>query len=248
MRKSRELIHLEHFKEAYPFFPCGDIEQTEKPDFIVHALHKDIGIEHTEMFQPGAPNGGSLQAQDSLALRVVEKASDLYRSNHSQSLLVQVLFNPRVEISKRDINRIAEAIVCLVDRTPVKPGNTIALKRTREDSVYFPTEIAHIYICRQNGKENVWFCSSSGFVPQITPKQIQEKINAKNQKLDSYKSRCSELWLLLVADYLRIPSMIDLTELAHTHHYVTRFDRVFFFWNSSRRYDEFQLVRDNNEA
>jgi hypothetical protein len=64
MDKERERIHLEHFKEICSFFPNYDFEQAEKPDFIIRALDRNIGIEHTEIFQPGPTNGVSLQSQD----------------------------------------------------------------------------------------------------------------------------------------------------------------------------------------
>src|SRR3989304_499394 len=133
MNKTREIIHLEHFKEVYPFFPDGEIEKSEKPDFIVHTLDKHLGIELTEIFQPGAPHGESLQAQDSLAQRVVEKANNLYLQKCSQPMLVQILFRSRGKMSKQDVNRIAEMIVCLIEDTPIELGSPITLKRTREN-------------------------------------------------------------------------------------------------------------------
>jgi hypothetical protein len=89
----------------------------------------------------------------------------------------------------------------------------------------------------------MWRCSSAGFIPQITPIQLQEKIDKKDQKLDNYKFKCSKRWLLIVADDLRVPSTVDITVLASTHRYITRFDRVFFFWNSTRRYIELQVEK-----
>lgn len=242
MEKKRELIHLEHFKEICSFFPDGEIEKTEKPDFIVHTPHKKLGIEHTEIFQPGIPNGESLQAQDSLAQRVVDKANKLYLQNHSQPLWVQILFNPRVKIIKQDVHRIAEMVFQLIEVAPIESGGYIMLKRDRGNSEYFPQEIAMIHM-HPNKRDNMWRCSSIGIIPEITQEQLQEKIDKKEQKLDSYTQNCSEIWLLIVADDLRVPSSVDLTQSALTYQYKTRFDRAFFFWNSSRRYIELQLSR-----
>ena len=246
MNKTRELIHLEHFKDICLFFPAGEIEplknDQEPPDFIVHTPPIHLGIEHTEIFQPGPSHGESLQAQDSLAQRVVDKANQLYLQNRSQPLLVQILFKPRTKMGKQDVHRIAEMTVHLVEETPIEPSRPITLKRTRENSERFPKEIAMIHIFGQsNGKENRWRCSSAGSIPQITPGQLQEKIDKKEQKLDNYKFKCSERWLLIVADDLRVPSTVDLNESALAYRYKTRFDRVFFFWNSSRRFVELQI-------
>jgi hypothetical protein len=101
MQKNRELTHLENFKEICSFFPDGEIEKTEKPDFLVYAGEKIIGVEHTEIFQPGPSDGTSLQAQDNLGQRVVSKANQLYLQHNGRPLLVQVLFNHKVMIEKR---------------------------------------------------------------------------------------------------------------------------------------------------
>ncbi len=92
MDKKHELIHLERFKENCTFFPEGEIEWTERPDFIIHSNEKLFGIEHTEIFQPGPPDGSSLQAQDALAQKIVKQASDLYLQNNNKPILVQIMF------------------------------------------------------------------------------------------------------------------------------------------------------------
>jgi hypothetical protein len=248
MDKTRELTHLEHFRETCDFFPGGEIEKTEKPDFIVHTKDKLLGIEHTEIFQPRPSNGGSFQAQDALAQRVVSQASMFYLQNSNQPLYVQIMFRPRVILRKRKVTSLAKMVSQLIERTPLSPGTPITLKRIKGNSEYFPIEIAMIHLySHPNGKENLWRCSSAGFIPEITADYLQEKIDQKEQKLDNYMSQCLEIWLLIVADDLRIPSTIDISGSASIHRYRTRFDRVFFFCNATRHYIELQLANiDNN--
>lgn len=246
MKKNHELIHLEHFKEVCPSFPEGKIESTEKPDFIVHTQENLLGIEHTEIYQLGPSDGTSLQAQDSLAQKVVEKAHSLYLEQHSQPLLVQIHFNHRIRLRKTEVDRLAKAIMHLVETTPIEPGLSITIMRSAENSINFPNEIAMLHINAHSlGKETKWFCSSAGWIPEVTPEDIQKKINHKETKLSSYKSRCSEIWLLLVIDDLRIPSSVDSSREASTYQYSTRFDRVFIFWNSTRCFIELLLAKDN---
>lgn len=244
MDKIREFTHLEHFKGVCPLFPDGEIEKSEKPDFVVHSQDNLLGIEHTEIFQPGPTDGTSLQAQDNIVQKVVSKAKNLYLEGHSQPLLVQVLFNHNTKLGRKDVDRLAERIVHLVIMTPIEPGNPITLKRNRENSECFPNEIVmlHIY-AHPNGKVNKWRSSSAGWIPEITPEYLQEIIDQKEKKLDNYKSKCSEIWLLIVADDLRNPSSVDLTKLALAHQYSTRFNRVFFFWNSTRHYRELHRTK-----
>ncbi len=100
MDKTRELTHLQHFKEICGFFPDGEIEKSEKPDFIIHDEDKLLGIELTEIFQPGTSGGESLQAQDALAQRVVRQVSALYSKNNAKPLYVQILFRPKAILRK----------------------------------------------------------------------------------------------------------------------------------------------------
>jgi hypothetical protein len=242
MDKERELNHLLRFKEVCPYFPDGEIECTEKPDFIVHASNSLLGIEHTEIFQPGPSDGSSLQAQDSLGEKVVCKAYNLYSNEHTKPLFVQILFNPRVVIGKKDVDHLAKAIVNLIEMTPIESGLPITLRRTRENLAFFPIGIVMLHICDHvKGKGNKWFSSSAGWIPEVSSQYLQEKITNKEQKLDLYKTKCLEIWLLLVADNARIPSSVDLNQVELMHHYSTKYNRVFLFWNSTCRYVELQL-------
>lgn len=244
MQKSREVTHLKHFKEVCSFFPNGEIENAEKPDFIIRSPDKLLGIEHTEIFQPGSSNGASLQAQDRVGQEVAKKAHTLYLERPDlQPFFVQILFNDKILISKKDIDRLANAVVNILKTISIEPGDSATIKRTQENLNYFPVEISmiHLYAYLAEHREQRWSTSSAGWVPEVSSEYVQEKIDQKEQKLNNYKSVCSEVWLLIVADDLRIPASIDLTDLALKHQYVSKFDRVFLFWNSTRRYVELQI-------
>lgn len=247
VKKTHELHHVLHFKEVCPLFPEGEIENTERPDFVVRARDKALGIEHTEVFQPGPSHGGSLQAQDSLAQKVVEKARHLYTQSHNQPLHVQVLFNLNLRLRKQNIDAIAQNLVHVIEEAHIDLDIPVTLKRTRNTLDRFPKEIAFVHICHPGGKADRWRCSSAGFVPEMMPEHLQAIIGKKERKLDNYTSEYSELWLLIVANDLRIPSTVDLDESALAHRYESRFDRVFFFWNASRRFVELQLIGGRRE-
>jgi hypothetical protein len=249
MKKNRELAHLEHFRTICPFFPDGKIEKAEKPDFLVYTGESILGIEHTEIFQPGPSDGTSLQAKDNLGQRVVRKAKELYLQRNSQPLHIQVFFNQKVNIRKKEIDRLAKMVLNLVETTPIVLGEPITLKRTKENAEYFPIEVVMVHIyAHPKIKENSWHSSSAGRIPKLTPEYLQDKINRKELKLDHYNTRCEEIWLLIVADDFRIPSTVDLSELVLVHRYISRFNRVFFFWNSTRRYFELQVTKGQSKG
>lgn len=242
MDKERELKHLLRFKEVFPYFPEGAIECTEKPDFVVQAPTCLLGIEHTEIFQPGPLDHTSLQAQDSLREKVVNKINRSFKQ-YTRQLFAQISFDPRVMIGKKDVDHLAKAVENLIRLTLIEPDKPIVLRRTRENSIYFPREIRSILVyCLPDGNKHEWRSFSSGTIPEVNSEYIQDIINQKEQKLDNYKSKCSEIWLLIVADNIRIPSSVDLHQVALAHKYSTKFNRVFFFWYSTYHYTELQLT------
>jgi len=245
MQKEREWAHLLRFKESCPFFPVGKIEATERPDFIVHTSNGLLGIEHTEIFQPGPPHGGSIQAQERLREYIVSRAENLYSENERGPVRVDVLFNPGIEIQKEDTIDIAEALASFVEESLPRSGQTAWLNPTLEGRQAFPPEVALIHIHRDQSYEaSSWYAKSIGFPPVISSKDIEEKIGAKESKLDDYRTRCSAVWLLLVAAEYKIASTVELERSVWEHRYATEFDRVFFFWNFRRSFRELKLAKD----
>lgn len=240
MRRERERAHLLHFRKVCSFFPKGKIEVTERPDFVVHTSKGLLGIEHTEMFQPGPPHGGSIQAQESLRQRVLDRAKDLYAQSGAPPLRVDVLFHPGFEIQKQSVDNLSRSLVNLVSRTPPVAEGSVTLKPSWETWEIFPREIAYVQIlygCKDSG----WYPLSVGFIPPIGPDDIQERIRAKEPV--SYKARCFETWLLIVEDGFRISSTVEVTKSAMEYCYTTEFDRVFYFWNFDGRFSELKLAR-----
>lgn len=239
MDKIRERAHLDRFIELFPHFPSGEIECNESPDFKIHSEDMLLGIEHTEMLQPGLPHGDSLQAQDNLTKRVVSKAKNLYQQIYSQPLLVEIFFNPNIKIKKQHVNYLAEIVFLLVSVQSIVPGTILFLEREIGKVNYLRREIISISIYgRPIGTENIWHSISVGWIPEIIIDQLQEKISEKEDRLDTYHAKCSEVWLLIVSEYIRIPTSVDLSPSVLIHRFTTRFNRVFFLWYSLSQYIE----------
>ena len=241
MNKAGELAHLEHFKRVFAGFPPGRIAEFESPDFLIHGEGRTLGIEHTEVFHPVPPDGASPQAQESWAEKTVSRASKLWKKAAGFPLLVQVRFHPRAELSAQNVDTVAQEIVSAIGETKIQPGDTLILKRVSRSQITLPTEVSRVYLWRPataSKQGDRWCCSSAGFVPELTEQDIQGKIDKKEKKLEKYRTRCSEVWLLMVADNLRFPNSVELTASALSNRYATRFYRVFFFWDSDLRWRE----------
>jgi len=241
MRKERERDHLMHFREVCSFFPEGEIEAIERPDFVVHTPKGLLGIEHTEMLQPGNPHhGGYIQAQENLRQRVVDRAKDLYARSSGPPLRVEVLFHPGFDIRKQSVDDLSKSLANLVSCTPPVVEGSVTLGPSWETWDTFPREIARVkifYGCKDSG----WYPLSVGFIPRIGPDEIQGRIRAKEPI--SYKARYLETWLLIVEDGFRMSSTVEVTRSAMEYCYTTEFDRVFYFWNFDGKFHEFNLAK-----
>ena len=51
-KKALEANYLEEARCASAIFPAGTLEPHEKPDFLLHADRRKIGIEVTELCRP----------------------------------------------------------------------------------------------------------------------------------------------------------------------------------------------------
>jgi hypothetical protein len=64
MDKELEKQYLEKFIRAYPQFPEGTIDDSERPDFIVRSEDKNIGIEMCRLYKDSRDDSLSIQAQE----------------------------------------------------------------------------------------------------------------------------------------------------------------------------------------
>jgi hypothetical protein len=242
--KTLEYIHLMHFKDIFPDFPEGDVCECEKPDFIVHCVggQKTIGIEHTQIFKPDHTNKTTLKAQDELGKKVAQRARCIYLKNHNIPLIVTISPMPGIEIKKANIENIAGKVVNVIENTNIKVGEPICIRPLGSFSDIFPKEIGRLYLFTfKDQKDDLWNWSGSGWYFDMNPEFIQDQIDKKENKLAIYKSNCDTEWLLLVADDSRNPSFLEITDSIFKHTYKTKFDRVFIFWNASKRFVELQL-------
>jgi hypothetical protein len=101
-QKQRERFLLEWFFEAAAL-PAEVTEEREAPDFIVRFEGRLIGIEVTELFTSHDISGNLLQAQESIATRIVSRAQKIYQASGAPPAYVSVCFGPGCDL--RNLNR-----------------------------------------------------------------------------------------------------------------------------------------------
>lgn len=236
--RAEERSHLVRFLESLPGAPAGTRDFGDKPDLVIHTATHRIGVEHTQVLRLEGPRGKPFPKEaESLEQRSVERAQQLFEERGGPALFVYVYFNDQ-PIRKADVAGIAERLAAVVPRiAPVDPGawtevESWSYNRTAPGAL--PEQVEELYVIRppRPDAESLWGVGRAGTVPDLTRERIQEAIDEKGAKLAEYRSRCDEVWLLLVAHGFSPATDLRLPEgFAET--FTFGFDRVFYFHNFS---------------
>jgi hypothetical protein len=93
-----------------------------------------------------------------------------------------------------------------------------------------PREIITVGIARLGDPtENHWVSTRVGWVPQLNMPDLGRRIAEQESRLAAYRSRCNEVWLLIVADGRAPSSFGEFAEAVRRQEFHSAFDRLFFF-------------------
>ncbi len=107
------------------------------------------------------------------------------------------------------------------------PAHTTATKPYGRE---FPYGVDVISLRRVHESTGVlWSVTHSGSVPDVTPEHIQARIEDKHAKLAAYRSRCTQVWLIIVADGFAPSGHFHLPAHTAEHTYESDCDRVFYY-------------------
>ena len=205
----------------------------EEPDFLFSMNNQQYGIEVTRIFQINGVGDVLLQAQDSERNLIVENAKSNYnKKNELPNLDVAVLFGRYPQLNKKNRNVLSQKILDFIIKYTPNPDKSIWIDNDFNNLNEFPEEIAHIRISNFSFLEkNHWHVPTSGFIQTTFIKELQEIIDKKNLRLDSYHINCTKCWLLVVADSKFSSSFFEPDEDTIKNKYSSNFDRAFCMWD-----------------
>ena len=255
-----ERTHLQHFASVFPEFPAGKRDfDGEKPDLVVHMDKGDLGIEHTQLVRVEAVRGAAPQIvlpqnQEELRRRVIDTARNVFEKRGGAMLQVYAFFSrhDKNALTKSAVDeaalKLADVVAhaVLLSSQEIQDGYWRNIERWNYDEHIpdlFPSQIDSIEFCAvdQPGKV-IWGVPDGGFVPTITAEYIQQKIDAKDSKVKNYLTRCSEVWLVLVADNGVLSSYFNISQEVANLTYQSLFNRVFYFENFDRKVVELSIA------
>jgi hypothetical protein len=244
LQKARERAYLQRFRENFADFPEGEVVLSERPDFLIKAQPRWIGIELTEYHvqEPDEGWGSSMRAQEGTEDKVLRTASRLYQSKGLPTVAVHVLWHPHQALRSRRIPELAADLANLVLEHLPEPGREAAIRRPHPAWRSLPQEVASLWVDRRiNFSKNLWTSVRGAFVPTLTPSELQKIMRGKEAKVPTYRRQCREVWLLIVARGFEPSTHVDIGSEVESYRYESGFDRVFFLHHANESVAELHV-------
>ena len=232
-KKQREKAYLDLFLKKDNFIPQKyDIEdERESPDFILKHGYKTIGIEICELYRDMKDNSLSLQAQQKMKKRLLERALTEFNKMGVPCYRIFVSFEERSIINKQNIDKLAVFIAQKIKETiaATKPadGKPIILGRwclKPHDNVVSMIQIHNF------GKYNDyrWTQNNVSTVDNLNYSNLSNTIKKKEELLKGYQ-KCDEMWLLIVIDFFNPTMDHDIPNGFKLPIGDSKFDRIILF-------------------
>ncbi len=155
-------------------------------------------------------------------------ASSRYESRGLPPVWVNVLWSLR-DLDTSRVPELANALADLVEVHLPEEDGEVAIKPPHPAWLSLPPEVSFLSIRRKKIlSRNLWAPARGASVPTLKPLDLQKRIEEKDGKITSYRQKCSQVWLLIVANGFEPSTFGELAPEIEEFSFETNFDRVFF--------------------
>jgi hypothetical protein len=174
---------------------------------------------------PPAPGERHHQEVQALKNRIVQRAARIHDEAGGPALYVGVFFRPGAVLTKRTENYVAQQIARAVLRASLAVGQ-------QEGDVhipvqFLPADVIHISVGRSvNGTDKLWHADAGGWVTPILPDHIENAMARKIRNHQAARTRCDELWLVIVNDVFSLAAQAELAPGTSAAAFTHPFDRL----------------------
>ena len=200
---NREQRHLSAFRELIDLDNDIAVKKHETPDFLFQIDGKLIGVEHTEVY---LDKEYPLQAKESVEDDIADKAQSYADSKGYIPTRTKILFRNVRGLKQKQRKNIASNLADFVQfnilQSSKEPFTQLRLELDSPviSSVY-PTVMPKDF-------KNHYFTARAGWVKADASEEISKAVRVKSKKVNSYLSKCDEVWLLIVADGFNPSSLL----------------------------------------
>ena len=241
-KEELEQFFFDSFRPKVSDFPAGIVIHKDAPDFRILTPQSTLGIEITQIFREASPGKHPDEQYEAEEQRIVDRAQELATKCQLQPLHVSVYFSSQMRPQKRRRDSITQQFVESI-ASNVPAGDDFTLRLHSDHGL--PPEIDVVSVRRYPGiTKPLWQTGRAGAVMEDCAGDLQAKIDSKNTKLDEYKRRCADCWLLIVANWFAASSAFyEPSAKTLAHEFNTAFDRVYFLEVFSGRVLQLQTVQ-----
>jgi hypothetical protein len=228
-KKHVELRYFDVVRRGIDDFPPGNITKTESPDFLIHSPDRIIGVEITRIFSPANPTSPPAQSQDTERDLVAERAQAIASDQSLAPVMVDIYFDSRQTVRKRDRDSIAKQLVDFVAANMPAHGDNRSIENRGPTKSHFSPQIEAVHIGRFKPlTSHLWQTGDAGIVNEDFAPYLQQLIDKKNSKIANYHQKCDTCWLVVVADWRGPSGFFEISDKMAGLSYATAFDRVYF--------------------
>lgn len=226
-QKKEERQFLAQFRECYPDFPNGKIEESEAPDFIVRPTTKrSLGIEITRIFF----DEESIQNRNiEIRRKLINKALKSFQLSSNENLAANICFNAETPFERLNIKFLSEEISVIIQRFIQSEGDSG--KPFWKIKQNLPKHIEEINLI--HSRENqvpVWTSSCVKIFQKEFIESIKTSILKKQEKIYMYQSNVLDnYWLLIVADNIAYSAGFNINNLLERISFESSFEEIFLF-------------------
>lgn len=223
-------MFLDAFLASIGLAAVQSIVHDDKPDFVVALAYRRLGIEIREIVREPAIGMEPHREQESLRWQLVELVVEQWNERGLPPIHASVHFNPNHRLRTTQLCGMAETLLAVAEEWLPTGEGSRSIKGIDETPRRLPREVHTLRIGRFAVLERAhWVPADSGWIPSITPPQIQTLIDQKNRKRAGYRPCADEYWLLLCADGFSVAGSFELDAACHEHRFKSSFDRVGYF-------------------
>jgi hypothetical protein len=239
-RKKLERYRFDRAHALLNCWPDGIIDDKgEEPDIVVDTTDRIYGVEITELLNESA------RAQEDSRRQVCEEAQKRYVALVGENgMKVNAVFDVNLQPNKAAKQEMATDLFAIVSQClPSLPPYVFkATLRNHKDFVskWFSSIWLHHHPDIFRG---IWQPAHAWLVPRLSAEIVQERITQKEMKLQAYRKRATEVWLLIVTNGVKGSSAASIDNETFTTEYRTTFHGVVLFDEALNRVTPLRVTR-----
>jgi len=227
-KKATEKFWLSQFQQESGI-DLRVLEEREEPDFIVEIDSVRVGIEITSVCVRHERNGSLKMAHEAISQEILDRAHKHYKGSAAPPVNVTVNFSKQVDL--RQVNR--ESIARKLSNYVQQLRLGLWERRDVHPSFYeedpLPPEVSSLHALGVPQEVGIhWGVAGAGWVADLTPKALQERIDRKAGNLPRYQKFVETNWLLLVSNGMYPSQMFKLSEKFNASAVRSPFGRTFY--------------------